>query len=67
MCSVYMMISFPHNLLENQSISSNCTYTVPGSIQVMLKIVDVQSVNVKQEAHGPHLSPEKPVQINKHI
>ena len=22
---------------------------------------------IKQEAHGPHRSPEKPVQINKHI
>ena len=25
------------------------------------------NTNVPHEAHGPHCSPEKPVQINKHI
>ena len=29
-------------------------------------IMSIQHTN-KQEAHGPHRSPEKPVQINKHI
>ena len=32
-----------------------------------LKMLYSDSLKVKQEAHGPHRSPEKTVQINKHI
>ena len=36
------------------------------SIKFINQKVNVNNI-IKQEAHGPHPSPEKTVQINKHI
>ena len=59
---------------QSKEILLFCTYITDFQIHAQPNVILTNTVNnvippphhTKQEAHGPHRSPEKTVQINKH-
>ena len=57
---IYIINLFVHNLVQT-------LYDTRSTNFYSLKFVQIDTPIEKQEAHGPHRSPEKPVQINEYI